>query len=166
MDKRRALTELTNASSFVQFWPLLDEFQRIGERHPVKNKIRGVCNFEQSNNDRKTSVSANRESTLSSGHGLWRLGMFYSIWLLAAALTGWCAGKITGRHRFGSGTDILLGVTGAFMVRWFFENVGVSLDITYLLLFSIWGAAALPAALRFGIRLHNRSRNRSRLQSD
>ena len=92
--------------------------------------------------------------------------MFYSIWLLAAALASWSAGKITGGHGFGSGTDILLGLTGALLVRWSFENIGVSLDITYLLLFSIWGAAALPAALRFGIRLHNRSRNGSRVQSD
>jgi uncharacterized membrane protein YeaQ/YmgE (transglycosylase-associated protein family) len=92
--------------------------------------------------------------------------MFYSIWLFAAALAGWSAGKITGGHGFGSGTDILLGLTGAFVVRWSFENISVSQDTTYLLLFSIWGAAALPAALRFGIRLHNRSRNRSRVQSD
>jgi uncharacterized membrane protein YeaQ/YmgE (transglycosylase-associated protein family) len=129
-------------------------------------KIRGLSNFEQSNNDRKTSVQRIGSSTLSGGHGLWRLEMFYSIWLLAAALAGWSAGKIIGGHGFGSGTDILLGLTGAFVVRWSFENIGVPLDISYLLLFSIWGAGALPAALRFGIRLHNRSRNRSRLQSD
>jgi len=92
--------------------------------------------------------------------------MFYSIWLLAAALAGWSAGKITGDDGLGAATDILLGLTGAFVVRWSFENIGISLEMTYLLLFSIWGAAALPGILRFGIRRHNRSKTRSRLQSD
>jgi hypothetical protein len=36
----------------------------------------------------------------------------------------------------------------------------------YLLLFSIWGAAAFPVALRLGIRRHNRSKTRSQLQND
>jgi uncharacterized membrane protein YeaQ/YmgE (transglycosylase-associated protein family) len=38
-----------------------------------------------------------------------RLGMFYSIWLLAAALAGWAAGKIAGEDGFGTLADILLG---------------------------------------------------------
>src|ERR1017187_10749430 len=84
--------------------------------------------------------------------------MFYSIWLLAAALAGWAAGKIAGDDGFGMGADIFLGITGAFVVRWSFENLGVSLKDVYLLLFSIWGSAALPAAVRLGIRRHNRSR--------
>jgi uncharacterized membrane protein YeaQ/YmgE (transglycosylase-associated protein family) len=92
--------------------------------------------------------------------------MFYSIWLLAAALAGWAAGKIAGEDGFGTLADILLGITGAFVVRWSLENIGISLQDVYLLLFSIWGAAALPAAVRFGIRRHNESKRRSRLQSD
>jgi uncharacterized membrane protein YeaQ/YmgE (transglycosylase-associated protein family) len=92
--------------------------------------------------------------------------MFYTVWLLAAALAGWASGQITGDDGFGTALDILLGIVGAFVVRWSIENFGISLDNVYLLLFSIWGAAAFPAVLRLGIRRRNRSRERSRLQSD
>jgi uncharacterized membrane protein YeaQ/YmgE (transglycosylase-associated protein family) len=84
--------------------------------------------------------------------------MFYFIWLLAAALAGWAGGKVVGDDGFGTGADIFLGITGAFVVRWSFENLGISLKDLYLLLFSILGSAALPAAVRLGIRRHNRSR--------
>ena len=89
--------------------------------------------------------------------------IFYSIWLLAAAVAGWAAGEITGNDGFGTGADLLLGITGAFLVRWFFDNVGISIANVYLLLFSIWGAAALPALVRLGIR---RLKTRSRLQDN
>ena len=65
--------------------------------------------------------------------------MFYSTWLLGAAVAGWAAGKITGNDGFGTGADLLLGITGAFLVRWALENVGISLANVYLLLFSISG---------------------------
>jgi uncharacterized membrane protein YeaQ/YmgE (transglycosylase-associated protein family) len=91
--------------------------------------------------------------------------MFYTVWLLVAALSGWVSGNITGDDGFGATLDILLGIVGAFVVRWTIENFGISLDDVYLLLFSIWGAAAFPAVLRLGIRRRNRSRAR-RLQSD
>jgi len=91
--------------------------------------------------------------------------MFYSIWLCAVALAGWVGGKIAGDDGFGTGADILLGITGAFVVRWLLENIVVSLHDVYLLLFSIWGAAALPALVSLGIRRHNR-KARSRLQGD
>ena len=71
--------------------------------------------------------------------------MFYSTWLLAAAVAGWAAGEITGTDGFGTGADLLLGITGAFVVRWSLENMGIFLANVYLLLFSIWEAAALPA---------------------
>ena len=89
--------------------------------------------------------------------------MFYSTWLLAAAVAGWVAGQITGSDGFGTGADLLLGITGAFLVRFSLENVGISLANVYLLLFSIWGAAALPVFVRLGIRRHKR---RSRLQNN
>lgn len=92
--------------------------------------------------------------------------MFYSTWLLAAAVAGWAAGKITGNDGFGTSTDLLLGITGAFVVRWSLENVGISLANVYLLLFSIWGAAALPALVRLGIRRDKRLKTRSRLQNN
>ena len=86
--------------------------------------------------------------------------MFYFIWLLAAALAGWAAGKIARDDGFGTGADILLGITGAFVVRWSLEDIGISLNVVYLLLFSIWGAAAFPALVRLGIRRHNRAKGR------
>jgi uncharacterized membrane protein YeaQ/YmgE (transglycosylase-associated protein family) len=86
--------------------------------------------------------------------------MFYSIWLLAAALAGWAAGKIAGDDGYGTGADILLGITGAFVVRWSLENIGIPVQDGYLLLFSVWGAGAFPALVRFGIRRHNRSKDR------
>lgn len=92
--------------------------------------------------------------------------MFYSTWLLAAAVAGWAAGKITGNDVFGTGIDLLLGITGAFLVRWSLENVGISFANVYLLLFSIWGAAALPALVRLGMRRHKRLKTRSRLQNN
>jgi len=92
--------------------------------------------------------------------------MFYSTWLLAAAVAGWAAGKITGNDGFGTGADLLLGITGAFLVRLSLENVGISLANVYLLLFSIWGAAALPALVRLGMRRHRRLKTRSRLQNN
>ena len=92
--------------------------------------------------------------------------MFYSIWLLAAALAGWAGGKIAGDDGFGTGADILLGITGFFVIRWSIENIGISLKDVHLLLFSIGGAAALPAALGLGIRRHHRSKARSRFQGD
>ncbi|MGA7848554.1 MAG: hypothetical protein WCA13_05550 [Terriglobales bacterium] len=33
--------------------------------------------------------------------------MFYAIWLMAAGLAGWAAGKISGDDGFGTGADIL-----------------------------------------------------------
>ena len=54
--------------------------------------------------------------------------MFYSIWLLAAALAGWAAGKIAGDDGFETLTDIVLGITGAFVVRWSLEKIGISLE--------------------------------------
>jgi uncharacterized membrane protein YeaQ/YmgE (transglycosylase-associated protein family) len=92
--------------------------------------------------------------------------MFYSTWLLAAAVAGWAAGEITGTDGLGTGADLLLGITGAFVVRWSLENMGIFLANVYLLLFSIWGAAALPAIMRLGIRHHKRLKTRSRLQNN
>ncbi len=92
--------------------------------------------------------------------------MFYSTWLLATAVAGWAAGKITGNDGFGTSADLLLGITGAFLVRWSLDNVDISLANVYLLLLSIWGAAALPALMRFGIRRHKLLKTRSRLQNN
>jgi uncharacterized membrane protein YeaQ/YmgE (transglycosylase-associated protein family) len=92
--------------------------------------------------------------------------MFYSTWLLAAAVAGWAAGKITGTDGFGTSADVLLGITGALLVRWSLENMDPPVANVYLLLFSIWAAAALPAIVRLGIRRHKRLKTRSRLQNN
>jgi len=92
--------------------------------------------------------------------------MFYFVWLLAAGLAGWASGQIVGDDGSGTVADILLGFTGGFVVRWSLENVGISLANVYLLLFSIWGAAALPALVRLGMRRHRRLKTRSRLQNN
>jgi uncharacterized membrane protein YeaQ/YmgE (transglycosylase-associated protein family) len=92
--------------------------------------------------------------------------MFYFVWLVAAAAAGWVGGKIAGDAGFGTLADILLGITGAFAVRWSLENIGISVNDVYLLLFSISGAAALPAALRVAVRHHHRSKSGSRLEGD
>jgi uncharacterized membrane protein YeaQ/YmgE (transglycosylase-associated protein family) len=92
--------------------------------------------------------------------------MLFSIWILVAGIAGWASGKIAGNDGSGTGADILLGITGAFVVRWTLENLSVSLAYVYLLLFSIWGAAAFPAVMRLGIRFHRRFKTRSRLQSN
>jgi len=52
------------------------------------------------------------------------------------------------------------------VVRWSVENIGISVNNVYLLLFSIWGAAAFPAVLRIALRRQHRAKARSRLESD
>ena len=79
-------------------------------------------------------------------------------------LQGWRVGpaaRSRGDEGFGTGADILLGITGAFGVRWSLENFSISLEDVYLLLFSIWGAAAFPAAVGLVIKHHNRSKARA-----
>jgi uncharacterized membrane protein YeaQ/YmgE (transglycosylase-associated protein family) len=110
--------------------------------------------------------SLNPQSEDQKNNRFSRPGMFYSTWLLVAAVAGWATGKITGNDGFGTGADLLLGITGAFVVRWSLENMGISLANVYLLLFSIWGAAALPAVVRLAIRRHKRLKTRSRLQNN
>jgi uncharacterized membrane protein YeaQ/YmgE (transglycosylase-associated protein family) len=92
--------------------------------------------------------------------------VFYYIWLFSAGLAGWAVGRIAGRDGLGTGSDVLLGLTGAFFVRWSFEKIDISLEQVYLILFSVWGAAAFPIAIRMGLRCANRAKLRSRLQRD
>jgi uncharacterized membrane protein YeaQ/YmgE (transglycosylase-associated protein family) len=78
--------------------------------------------------------------------------MSYSVWLPLVMLAGWAAGEIVGGDEYGRTTDILLGLLGAFVVRFVIENSTASLNHVYLLLFSIWGAAAFSATFRLMIR--------------
>jgi len=92
--------------------------------------------------------------------------MFDAVWLIAAALAGWASGRNAKNHELGSVSDVFLGLTGAFVVRWSFHELITSLPDVYLLLFSIWGAAALPAIVSLAIRRHNRAKVRSQVQGD
>jgi len=92
--------------------------------------------------------------------------MFYFVWLLAAGLAGWASGQIVGDDGSGTVADILLGFTGGFVVLWSLENLTASVPDVYVLLFSIWGAAAFPSTLRLVIKILNRSKASIRLRSE
>jgi uncharacterized membrane protein YeaQ/YmgE (transglycosylase-associated protein family) len=75
--------------------------------------------------------------------------MSYMMWLPFVVLAGWAAGEIAGDGGCGRVSDILLGLSGAFLVRFLFESFDISLPDIYLLLFSVWGAALPPIAARW-----------------
>ena len=87
--------------------------------------------------------------------------MSYVIWLLVVGLAGSVSGRIVSGQGFGRVVDILLGITGACLVRFIMEQVVVPLEYVYLLLFSIWGAAAPPAMARLLLKHHNHSKSDS-----
>jgi uncharacterized membrane protein YeaQ/YmgE (transglycosylase-associated protein family) len=87
--------------------------------------------------------------------------MSYFIWLLAVGLAGWASGEIVGGEGFGRVADILLGISGAFLVRFIMESVGIPLGYVNLLLLSIWGAAVPPATVRLLLRRHRHSKSAS-----
>ena len=88
--------------------------------------------------------------------------MSYFIWLLIIGLSGWASGEIVDGEGFGRVADILLGISGAYLVRFITEQVRFPLDDVNLLLFSVWGAAAPPAAVRLLLRRLRHSKSGSR----
>lgn len=88
--------------------------------------------------------------------------MSYFIWLLVVGLSGWATGEIVGGEGFGRVADILLGISGAFLVRFITELGRFPLDYVNLLLFSVWGAAAPPATVRLLLRRRRHSKSGSR----
>jgi uncharacterized membrane protein YeaQ/YmgE (transglycosylase-associated protein family) len=82
--------------------------------------------------------------------------MSYSIWLFLVALSGWAAGYIVGGKGFGVVADIFFGLTGGMTVRFCLDAMGVRATDVNLLLFSIWGAAALPGFVRLIMRRHHK----------
>jgi len=82
--------------------------------------------------------------------------MSYLAWLLLMALCGWIAGRIVGRNGRGNVADFLLGITGGLAVRFCFDVLRVTVPGTDALVFSVCGAAALPALVRFLIRQGDR----------
>jgi len=91
--------------------------------------------------------------------------MSYFTWLLAVGLAGWTSGVIVGGEGFGRVADILLGISGAFLVRFIMEQVGIPLGYVNLLLLTIWGAAAPPATARLLLRRHSHSKSVSQRTS-
>jgi uncharacterized membrane protein YeaQ/YmgE (transglycosylase-associated protein family) len=91
--------------------------------------------------------------------------MPYVAWLIFVAIAGWAAGEIAGGDDYGRLTDVLLGLSGALLVRFIVESSGISLHDVYLLLFSIWGAAMVPAIFRWSIR-HRMNMRRDRAPID
>jgi uncharacterized membrane protein YeaQ/YmgE (transglycosylase-associated protein family) len=85
--------------------------------------------------------------------------MSYFLWLLAVGLAGWASGVIVGGEGFGRVADILLGISGAFLVRFIMEQMGIPLGYVNLLLLTIWGAAAPPATVRLLVRRHSHSKS-------
>jgi len=77
--------------------------------------------------------------------------MSYSIWLFLVALSGWAAGYIVGGKGFGVVADILFGFTGGMTVRFCLDAMSARLADVDLLLFSLWGAAALRVFVRLMI---------------
>ena len=94
--------------------------------------------------------------------------MSYSIWLFLVALSGWAAGYIVGGKGFGVVADICFGLTGGMTVRFCLDAMGVRVADVNLLLFSIWGAAALPGFARLIVRRHHKlyPRNFIRVRQD
>lgn len=92
--------------------------------------------------------------------------MPYAAWLIFVVITGWAAGEIIGGAEYGRLTDVLLGLSGAFAVRFVVESVGIPLHDIYLLLFSVWGAATVPLMFRLSLRRRDAvKRSRARVIS-
>lgn len=75
--------------------------------------------------------------------------MPHTILLLAVALAGWLTGQIIDREGLGTTGDVLFGIAGGLVVRSVMHGSVGGVD---LLLFSVWGAAAAAAAVRFWLR--------------
>jgi uncharacterized membrane protein YeaQ/YmgE (transglycosylase-associated protein family) len=75
--------------------------------------------------------------------------MSHLIWLILMAFCGWFIGESVGGKRLGAMADILLGITGAMTVRFFLDVLRVHVEGINALLFSAWGAAALPCLSDF-----------------
>jgi len=92
--------------------------------------------------------------------------MPYAAWLIFVAITGWAVGEIVGGDDYGRLTDVLLGISGALLVRFIVESAGIRLHDIYLLLFSVWGAATVPAIFRLAMRRRDTSKsNRTSIAS-
>jgi len=79
------------------------------------------------------------------------------IWLALMAMCGWFAGRVVGGRGVGGVADLLLGITGASAVRFFFDVLEPSLHHTEVLWFSVCGSAAFPMLVRILMKRHDTS---------
>jgi len=64
--------------------------------------------------------------------------MPYVAWLIFVAIAGWAAGEIAGGNDYGRLSDVLLGLSGALLVRFVVESTGIKLHDDYVVLLSSW----------------------------
>ena len=96
------------------------------------------------------------------------------IWVFLMALCGWIGGENVRGRCFGWRVDILLGIAGALSVRFSLGALRIDPEPVNLLLFSVWGALALPAIVKFQARsrrelmrkLHPSTRTRLRFSAE
>jgi uncharacterized membrane protein YeaQ/YmgE (transglycosylase-associated protein family) len=71
--------------------------------------------------------------------------------LIAGILVGLVTRKVLGGEGYGTVTDMLLGITGAFAADWLIGVFAWPAEVawSYKILFIIWGAAALPLVAHF-----------------
>src|SRR5215469_4704617 len=67
-----------------------------------------------------------------------------------------CRREIVGGKSRGNVTNLLLGITGALAVRFCFDVLRVAVPETGAVVFSVCGAATLPALVRFFMRRRDR----------
>ena len=67
------------------------------------------------------------------------------LFLLIGAIAGWLAGLLLRGRGFGLIANVLIGVVGAFLARFTFEQMGLALEDTFLatLFAALIGAMAL-----------------------
>ena len=82
-------------------------------------------------------------------------------WLLSMAFSGWTTGEIVGAQRPGRIANVLLGVIGGSGVFFLLEILGIHVQDLNLILFGVWGAAALPGFI--GILMRHRDHTNVRI---
>src|SRR5882724_1347702 len=76
-------------------------------------------------------------------------------WILLMAFSGWTAGEIVDAKHPGRFADALLGISGGFAVFFLLDILGIHVQDVNLILFAVWGAAALPGFIGILIRQHD-----------
>ena len=75
-------------------------------------------------------------------------------WILLIAFSGWTAGEIVDAKHPGRFADALLGISGGSTIFFLLDILGIHVQDVNLILFAVWGAAALPGFI--GILMRQR----------